>query len=53
MYNNITSSIAGGPRHEKRVVAIRFHDAVLREGVLPLDLLNEQINQYVSEAASR
>ena len=30
-----------------------FHDAVLREGALPLDLLSEQINQFISEAASR
>ena len=30
-----------------------FHDAVLREGALPLDLLSEQINQFISDAASR
>ena len=30
-----------------------FHDAVLREGTLPLDLLSEQINQFIIGAASR
>lgn len=30
-----------------------FHDAVLREGVLPLDLLSEQANQYISATAAR
>ena len=30
-----------------------FHDAVLREGVLPLDLLSEQVNQYLSARPAR
>jgi len=27
-----------------------FHDAVLRDGTLPLDLLSDQVNQYLSTA---
>jgi uncharacterized protein (DUF885 family) len=30
-----------------------FHDAVLREGTLPLELLGEQINAYIDGAASK
>ena len=30
-----------------------FHDAVLREGTLPLELLGEQINAYVDGAAAK
>jgi uncharacterized protein (DUF885 family) len=30
-----------------------FNDAVIRDGRLPLDLLSEQIDQYISTAASR
>lgn len=30
-----------------------FHDAVLREGALPLNLLSEQVNQYISATAGR
>jgi len=30
-----------------------FHDAVLRGGALPLDLLEEQVDRYISEAARR
>jgi len=30
-----------------------FHDAVLRRGALPLDMLEEQVDAYLSEAAGR
>ncbi|MBV9227122.1 MAG: DUF885 family protein, partial [Acidobacteriaceae bacterium] len=30
-----------------------FHDAVLRDGTLPLQLLTEQINAYLHTAASK
>jgi uncharacterized protein (DUF885 family) len=38
-----------GDRFEIRA----FHDAVLRNGRLPLDLLEEQVDKYISEAARR
>jgi len=38
-----------GDRFELRA----FHDAVLRGGALPLDLLEEQVDRYISEAARR
>ncbi len=31
----------------------QFHDAVLRNGTIPLDLLEEQVDTYISEAARR
>ena len=38
-----------GPRFDLRT----FHDVVLRNGTIPLDLLEEQVDQYISEAARR
>jgi uncharacterized protein (DUF885 family) len=38
-----------GPKFDVR----EFHDVVLRDGRLPLDLLDEQVNQYIREAAAR
>jgi uncharacterized protein (DUF885 family) len=35
-----------GPRFDIR----QFHDVVLRNGTLPLDLLDEQVNAYIAEA---
>ena len=38
-----------GSRFDLRV----FHDVVLRNGTLPLDLLEEEVDRYISEAAGR
>jgi uncharacterized protein (DUF885 family) len=35
-----------GPRFDIR----EFHDVVLRNGTLPLDLLEEQVNAYITSA---
>jgi uncharacterized protein (DUF885 family) len=38
-----------GPRFDLRV----FHDVVLRNGTIPLDLLEEEVETYISEATGR
>jgi uncharacterized protein (DUF885 family) len=38
-----------GPKFDVR----EFHDVVLRNGRLPLELLGEQVNDYIREAAAR